>query len=80
MKIVIYGPGCPRCHETERVVRHVVEQFGVGAEVEKVSDYQALAAAGIIATPAVTIDGELKAAGRIPKAEEVQRWLAVAPD
>ncbi len=75
MKIVVYGPGCARCHETERVVRHVVAQLGVSADVEKVSDYQAMAEAGIMATPAVTIDGELKVAGRIPKTEEVKGWL-----
>jgi small redox-active disulfide protein 2 len=75
MKIVVYGPGCARCHETERVVRHIVGQLGVNADVQKVSDYQAMAAAGVLATPAVTIDGVLKVAGRIPKAEEVQGWL-----
>jgi hypothetical protein len=37
MKIVMYGPGCARYHETERVVRHVVEQLGITADVEKVS-------------------------------------------
>ena len=46
MKIVVYGPGCARCHETERVVRHVVEQLGRQRDVEKVSDYQAMAAGG----------------------------------
>jgi small redox-active disulfide protein 2 len=75
MKIVVYGPGCARCHETERVVRHVVDELGVAAEVEKVSDYQAMAAAGVLATPAVTIDGKLRISGRIPKAEEVRSWL-----
>jgi small redox-active disulfide protein 2 len=78
MKIVVYGPGCARCHETERVVRHVVGQLGINADVQKESDYQAMAAAGVLATPAVTIDGVLKVAGRIPKAEEVQGWLAGA--
>ncbi len=75
MRIIVYGPGCARCHETERVVRHVVEQLGVAATLEKVSDYQAMAAAGILATPAVSIDGVIKASGRIPKAEEVAAWL-----
>jgi len=77
MKIVVYGPGCARCHETERVVRHVVAQLGVVADVEKVSDYQAMAAAGVVATPAVSIDGVLKITGRIPKMEEVKGWLQV---
>jgi small redox-active disulfide protein 2 len=75
MKIVVYGPGCARCHETERVVRHVVAQLNVSADVEKVSDYQAMAEAGVVATPAVSIDGVLKIAGRIPKAEDVKGWL-----
>jgi small redox-active disulfide protein 2 len=75
MKIVVYGPGCARCHETERVVRHVVAQMNVSADVEKVSDYRAMAEAGVVATPAVSIDGVLKISGRIPKAEEVKAWI-----
>ncbi len=75
MKIVVYGPGCARCHETERIVRHVVAQLGVEADVQKVSDYQAMAAAGVVATPAVSVDGIMKMSGRIPKAAEVEAWL-----
>lgn len=78
MKIVVYGPGCARCHETERVVRHVVEELGVGAEVQKVTDFRAMAEAGVVATPAVSIDGVLKIAGRIPKSDEVREWLTVS--
>jgi small redox-active disulfide protein 2 len=75
MQIIVYGPGCARCHETERVVRHVVEQLGVNADVQKVSDYQAMAAAGVLATPAVSVDGVLKLSGRIPRSQEVENWL-----
>jgi small redox-active disulfide protein 2 len=78
MEIVVYGPGCHRCHETERLVREALAQLGFKANVRKESDYQAMAAAGVLATPAVTIDGVLKVAGRIPKAEEVQAWLVSA--
>lgn len=78
MKIVVYGPGCARCHETERVVRHVVGQLGITADVQKVSEFQAMAAAGVLTTPAVTIDGVLKVAGRIPRAEEVQGWFVAS--
>jgi small redox-active disulfide protein 2 len=78
MKIVVYGPGCARCHETERVVRHVVEQLGVSAEVQKVTDFRAMAEAGVVATPAVSIDGVLKIAGRIPRNEEVREWLTAS--
>lgn len=75
MKIVIYGPGCARCRETERVVRQVVEQAGVSADVQKVVDYRAMAEAGVVATPAVSIDGILKIAGRIPQSDEVRGWV-----
>jgi small redox-active disulfide protein 2 len=57
-------------------VRHVVAQLGLAAEIEKVSDYQTMAAAGVLATPAVSIDGVLKISGRIPKSEEVRGWLS----
>lgn len=78
MKIVVYGPGCARCHETERVVRRVVDELGVGADVQKVTDFQAMAEAGVLATPAVSIDGVLKSAGRIPKSDEVRGWLTAS--
>ncbi len=78
MKIVVYGPGCARCRETERVVRHVVDELGVAADVQKVGDFQAMAAAGVVATPAVSIDGVLKVAGRIPKSDEVREWLTAS--
>jgi small redox-active disulfide protein 2 len=78
MKIVVYGPGCARCHETERIVRNVLAELNVSADVQKISDYQAMAEAGVVATPAVSIDGVLKITGRIPKREEVQGWLGVA--
>ncbi len=67
MKIVVYGPGCARCYETERIVRHVLAETNVSADVQKVSDYQAMAAAGVMATPAVSIDGVIKMTGRVPK-------------
>jgi small redox-active disulfide protein 2 len=78
MRIVVYGPGCARCHETERVVRHAIAQMNLSADVEKVTDYKTMAEAGVVATPAVSIDGVLKVTGRIPKSEEVKQWLVGA--
>jgi small redox-active disulfide protein 2 len=75
-KITVYGPGCRKCHEAEELVRKVVAECGVGAEVEKVSDLQAMMKMGIISTPAVAVDGVLKVAGRVPKADEIRSWLA----
>ena len=75
MKIVVYGPGCWRCAEAEKVVRQAVEQMGFEAEVQKVSDPIGMGMAGVVLTPAVSIEGMLKVSGRIPREEEVRLWL-----
>jgi RecJ-like exonuclease len=49
--------------------------MNISADVQKVSDYQAMAEAGVVATPAVAIDGVMKVSGRIPTREEVLAWL-----
>ena len=76
MKIVVYGPGCPNCRRTEKVVRTVAERLQLAAEIESVTDYAAMAAAGVMQTPAVSIDGVLKLSGRVPREEDVEGWLA----
>jgi len=75
MKITVYGPGCKKCHEAEELVKKVVADSGADAVVEKVSDLQAMMKMGIISTPGVAVDGVLKVAGRVPKAEEIKGWL-----
>lgn len=76
LKIKVYGPGCARCKETEEIVRRAVAETAVEAEVEKVSDIQALARAGILTTPAVAVNEVIKVSGRIPELEEVKAWVA----
>jgi small redox-active disulfide protein 2 len=75
MVITVYGPGCARCHETERVVRNVLAELQSDADLQTVSDYRAIAAAGVMATPAVAIDGVIRLSGRIPAPAEVKAWL-----
>jgi len=76
MKIEVLGPGCTRCKETFRVVKHVVEQSGIDADVVKDESYERMMALGLMATPGVAIDGKVVFSGRIPRAEEVRGWLA----
>ena len=75
MKITVYGPGCRKCHEAEELVRRVVAESGADAAVELVGDLREMMKAGVITTPAVAVDGVLKLAGRVPKADEVKTWL-----
>jgi len=73
--ITVYGPGCVKCQKTEEIVKQAVQASGAQVTVVKVSDIQQMVAAGILSTPAVAVDGEVKLAGRIPKAEEVRAWI-----
>jgi small redox-active disulfide protein 2 len=75
MKILVLGPGCRKCHETERIVKEAVAEAGMAAEVEYVTDLAEIARHGIFSTPAVVIDGVVKATGKIPSKGEVLRWL-----
>jgi small redox-active disulfide protein 2 len=75
--IEILGPGCARCYETQRVVRHVVEQEGLGCRVEKNQSIDRMVELGVLHTPAIALDGRLVHQGSIPKSEEVRRLLGL---
>jgi small redox-active disulfide protein 2 len=76
--IEVLGPGCVRCKETFRVVQHVVESAGLTCSVVKEESIQRMVELGVMATPAIAIDGSVVLSGRIPKAEEVRQLLGVA--
>jgi small redox-active disulfide protein 2 len=75
MEIKVLGPGCPKCHETEKLVREAVAEAGVQAQVLKVTDFQEMAMLGVFATPAVVVDGDLKCSGKVPSKKEILAWL-----
>lgn len=73
--IEVLGPGCPRCKETFRVVTHVVESEGLPFQVVKNENVHRMVELGVLASPAVVIDGKVVLSGRIPKAEEARELL-----
>ena len=75
MDIKVLGPGCPKCHETERLVREVVAESSVDAKIEKITDLMKIAGYGVFGTPAVVVEGEVKSVGKIPKKEEIKTWI-----
>ena len=75
MDIKVLGPGCPKCHQTEKIVKDAIAESGVEASVEKVTDVMEIAGYGVFGTPAVVVDGEVKSVGKIPKKEEVLGWI-----
>jgi small redox-active disulfide protein 2 len=75
MKIEILGTGCPKCKKLEENVRKAVSELKVKADILKVTDIGKIVDYGVISTPAIVIDGKIKASGRIPEAEEIKKWL-----
>ena len=75
MEIKVLGPGCPKCQQTETVVREAVAEAGVSVDIEKVTNALEIAGYGVFGTPAVVVDGDVKSVGKIPKKEEVLTWI-----
>lgn len=75
MQIKVLGPGCARCHQAEKVVKEAVAEAGVPADIEKVTDMMEIASYGILGTPAVVVNGEVKSVGKIPNKQDVMAWL-----
>jgi small redox-active disulfide protein 2 len=75
MKIEILGSGCDKCKSVEKLVRNVVEELGINAEIVKVEDIQEIINRGIMMTPAISIDGEAKIVGRVPTSDEIKKLL-----
>ncbi len=65
MKIQILGKGCPNCKLLEERVREAVAELAMEAEIEKVTDIDAILEMGVMMTPALAIDGEVKRAGKV---------------
>ena len=75
MKIEILGTGCSKCKSTEKIVKKVVEELGTNAEVVKIEDLQEIVNRGVMMTPAVVIDGDVKIVGHVPSAEEIKKVI-----
>ncbi len=74
-RIEILGTGCPKCNQLESNARAAVEQLGVQAEVVKVTDINQIASAGVMLTPALAIDGEVKVSQKVASVDEISNWL-----
>ncbi len=76
MKIIqVLGPGCPKCKKLARSVKAVVVQERIEAKVEEVTDINEILDFGVMMTPALAIDGEVKVVGKVPSAEEIKDML-----
>ncbi len=75
MKIEILGPGCPKCQQLAENAEKAIEEIGIEAQVEKVTNINEIANYGIMTTPGLVIDGEVKASGKLLSIEEIKDIL-----
>ena len=78
MKIEVLGSGCKKCHSLEEQTITVLAEMDLAAEVEHVTDLKRIMAYGVLSTPALVIDGQVKVAGRTPSNAEIKGWLESA--
>ena len=76
MKLIqILGTGCPKCEKLKKNAEEAVKAAGTEALVEKITDIGQITAFGVIMTPALAIDGEVKAVGKVLSADEIKAFL-----
>jgi small redox-active disulfide protein 2 len=74
-KIQILGTGCPKCKKLAENVAAAIEETQVECEVEKVTQIQDIMKFGVMMTPALAIDGQVKSSGKVLSTEEIKQML-----
>lgn len=75
-KIQILGTGCPKCKKLAENAEAAVKNLGVECEIEKVTNINKIMKFGVMITPALVIDGQVKVTGKVPSPEDIKQMLA----
>ena len=75
MKIQVLGAGCPKCKALEKNVLEAVANLGMDAEVVKVTDMDDIIEMGVMMTPALGVDGDVKITGKVASVAEIEKLL-----
>jgi len=75
MKIQILGTGCPKCKQLAENAETAAKELGIDFELEKVTSITDIMSFGVMMTPALAVDGEVKVAGKVPNPEEIKELL-----
>ncbi len=78
LSIKVLGPGCASCRQMEQQVMAVVAELGLPADIEHVTDLKEIARLGVVSTPALMINDELKAMGHAPSKDKLKQLLLAA--
>ena len=76
MKLQVLGTGCPKCKKLAELTDAAATELGLDYELEKVTDINDIMNMGVMMTPALAVDGQVKIAGRVPSTEEIKSYLS----
>jgi len=74
-KIQILGTGCPKCKKLAENAEAAAKELNIEYEVEKVTDINKMMKFGVMMTPALVVDGEVKVVGKVPSPDEIKQML-----
>jgi len=74
-KIEILGTGCAKCNKLEELAKTASKELGIEHEVLKVKDIKQIMEYGVMVTPALVVNGEVKSAGKLPSLDEVKKMI-----
>jgi len=75
-RLQILGTGCPKCKALEQNTEAAAKELGIDYEIEKVTDINEIMKFGVMVTPALAVDGEVKIAGKVPSVEQLKALIA----
>ena len=75
MKIQVLGTGCPKCKQLAENADAAAKELGVEYELEKLTDINDIMSFGIMMTPGLAVDGDVKMIGKVASVEEIKEWL-----
>jgi len=76
MQVRILGTGCAKCHKLTEQTEAAARAMGLDYQIEKVTDLQQIMGYGVMVTPALVVNGQVKVAGRVPSVDELKALLA----
>ena len=76
MKVQILGTGCPKCTQLAENTKVALEELGIDGEIEKVTNINEIMAFGVMMTPGLAVDGEVKVVGKVPSVSEIKEYLS----
>lgn len=75
-KIQILGTGCPKCRNLAKNAETAAKELELDYEITKITDIPAIMKFGVMITPALVIDNEVKIAGKVPSVDEIKKMLS----